>query len=245
MVNEVEIKEHLQAHATIFQMSLSDFIVTAGAALVLHGLREETNDIDVDIHLRDYSLIKGNFPMHRLSPCLFGETMSIGTLLDIHMYEARPSTVVIDGMVVLSVDALLDQYTRMYDHPARQKDKREADAIAIGKLREIIDRRERAKPLTKETFNDAANEVAATLWQFSRIRNFMKGRAVGSHQAFHGPNGHLWFVMVTEGLNRMRMIDFYESEHRSSRGHEAHAQLNDPLLFKHGNNQHRFTCYID
>ena len=102
-------------------------VVGAGGACVLLGIRESTNDIDVDVVKSDFDeLLKVGYKSH-----LFGDdnvVLEVTEHMDVHGVDEIVDTVVIEGVTCYSAKSVLDFKLKLN----REKDK--ADIEALKKL---------------------------------------------------------------------------------------------------------------
>lgn len=95
----------------------TEVIVGAGGALLMHGLRKETNDIDVGVTKKVFDTFN-HLPSH-----LFGTTLVLecqDLLIDIHEHDDM-SGVLIDGVYVYTLERLL-KFKLKLNRPKDQKD---------------------------------------------------------------------------------------------------------------------------
>ena len=75
-----------------------EYRIGCGAALVLHGVREETRDIDVEVHPRLFRLYSINFPVQVVDATGI-RMISISENIDIHL-DSLGEFETIDGLSV-------------------------------------------------------------------------------------------------------------------------------------------------
>lgn len=112
---------------------VNSLTVGYGAAAVMHGIREQTCDIDVDTnnHVFDWVwCMEGAVSGKGLT----GQFVSLGDHLDFHIADPC-DRVMIDGIWVVTKEVLLRQYEWLYKHPERMPNKRGQDNAVIQALK--------------------------------------------------------------------------------------------------------------
>lgn len=103
-----------------FKLKPEEFILGAGGALLFHGLRETTDDMDTAISngLFDELLSTKKYKLH-----YFGETeiLAYNKHIDLHRLLFKPDTVIIDGVCCYSLEELLRQKQSL-NRPKDQED---------------------------------------------------------------------------------------------------------------------------
>lgn len=115
------IKNYYHQYLLFTGTKAEDFIIEAGGACVMYGIREFTGDLDMTI-LDDAYLGYLTSPI-RLPLEIFNGTVVISwdNYIDLHPMVTPKDTVMIDGICVLSAKSLLDQKLRM-NRPKDQDD---------------------------------------------------------------------------------------------------------------------------
>lgn len=108
------------------------------------GVRTETKDLDVDIPGKDFDKLK-NSGRYQIKTALDpnDELIVFGSTVDLHRGRDHRKTVEVEGVHIYSIDDLIEQKTRMADHPKRSQEKRLADLNDIDRLKAL-----KAKPLS-------------------------------------------------------------------------------------------------
>lgn len=109
-------------------------VVTAGGAMVMHGLREESYDLDLEVEqaMYDYWL---NGPNKGVSDALLGgKIVTITDGVDIHMASAEATTVEIEGVTTFDLPSLLTQKLALVTHPRRKRLKVVQDMLDLAAI---------------------------------------------------------------------------------------------------------------
>lgn len=116
-------------HQAIKELGIEprDMVVGAGAACVLHGVREQTQDIDVAVadKLFDELLSTKQYTVRHFQT---DEVLEYNSIIDIHRLSANIQINVIEGIHCYSVEQVLKQKQQLN----RLKD--QADIIALQRL---------------------------------------------------------------------------------------------------------------
>lgn len=102
-MNREELKRNYLLFLERENLTPDQVLVGAGGAMVMHGLRKETEDIDVEVSPKNFERFTG-LPSHR-----FGETLVLecqDLLVDIHS-SSDMSGVLVDGVYVYGIERLL------------------------------------------------------------------------------------------------------------------------------------------
>lgn len=108
-----------------------DVKLTAGAALVMYGDREETDDLDIDIPITAfYRLLNAGYNYD-----MFGDVQVIHFLekVDLHIGKYLGHEV-IEGCCVHTVDNLIEQKKVLAKLPFRSQKKKDQDMLDIENL---------------------------------------------------------------------------------------------------------------
>lgn len=136
--NKEEIIKMVRAHALIMQVPVDELMVGYGAAAVLHGVRESTGDIDVDVNVHTYKQVQEVFPQAIEVHGLIGPLLPVNIFMDVHPAEWKEEdTVVIDGIRLMSVERLIEAYKYLTSRPGRNPGKLEQDAATIRALQAL------------------------------------------------------------------------------------------------------------
>lgn len=134
MLNRNMIRKLVEAQGLLFSIPAGRFVVGSGAALVMHGLREETMDVDIDLDHDEFKTFidgKGSFGSHT---GIMGDSVyRMGVYASIHYREWNgDNTEVINGVRVYTLARLLEQYETLSQHPDRgEKAKKDLENIAL------------------------------------------------------------------------------------------------------------------
>lgn len=131
-MNRNEIIENVKAFETTVGIGVDEMVVGYEAAAVMHGLRETSSDIDVDVHREDLEKIAEEMFTNR-GKSITGEFVTIGRI-DLHIGEHNEDYELIDGIWVVGQKTLLRQYREMFYHPNRPAERRKKDLCIIKSL---------------------------------------------------------------------------------------------------------------
>lgn len=112
-----------------------EVVLSAGAALVMMGVREETADLDVDIMPNSFKAIgrvkgiktDGGFTLIHYSDHV-----------DLHEFDISTGRVCVDDVWTYSPGEMLTQKRYLVNHPQRSEEKRKQDRLDIEKLETIV-----------------------------------------------------------------------------------------------------------
>lgn len=141
MLNAAQIRSHVNALSVITNLTPAHFIVTAGSAAVMHGIRETTADIDLDVNVEVWERLNKSFPGLPVTEGLCGQVMSLGGIFDIHpvtMDETFQTTNINDTRV-LTLESLRDQYIMLATHEKRQLEKVRRDNDTVLAIQKRMD----------------------------------------------------------------------------------------------------------
>lgn len=130
-MDRTEIVKTIKDFAKRTEIDISMLVVGYGAAAVMHGLRETTNDIDLDVHEGIFTYVGSMYGSSR-GRGLTGEYITLGAM-DFHV-DGYTDIVEIDGIKVASHDRLRLQYEWLANHPDRNPSKVAADLEMVRKL---------------------------------------------------------------------------------------------------------------
>lgn len=123
-MNKEEVISKVLGFAKAHQIPLSDIVVGFGGAMVLWGLRESTNDVDLDVTSDVYehflSYAKNGHPKIKeraIENAIGGFTISADDSIDIRLDPYRPRTrhffTLEDDIQVMRPEILLENYLRL------------------------------------------------------------------------------------------------------------------------------------
>lgn len=123
----------------VLELEPKSVVLSAGAALVMLGLRKYTNDLDADIPVEDYIKVLQRKPAQE---GLTGSYVEFDGITDLHRLPddfTRADIVDIQGVQIYSVERLIAQKEMMRDHPKRNREKIPQDTKDIKALKELLD----------------------------------------------------------------------------------------------------------
>lgn len=127
-MNRVEMLEQYFSFLKKEGLKAEDVTIGAGGAMIMHGLREETRDIDTDIPDDVFAEIRTRgLPEKEIRPGVF--VISYNEVIDLHRKEDFDETEMIDGVCVSTLESIL-ALKRMLN--------REKDQADIAKIEEAI-----------------------------------------------------------------------------------------------------------
>lgn len=132
----------------VFSLGLNsrDVILSAGAACLLLGIRTDTSDLDVDIPSNDFDKLK-NSGRYQIKGALDSgdELIVFSDFVDLHRGHKSRKTMEVAGVHIYSIDELIEQKTKMVNHPKRNPQKVSGDLDDIEKLKML-----KNKPLSMQ-----------------------------------------------------------------------------------------------
>lgn len=140
-MNKNDIVKHYNQFLKDNHIKAKDFIISAGGACVMHGIRNETNDMDMAVpeELFNKLLKSGKYKTHTFTGWFSDLRTSIeyNEYIDLHIGDIvvkkeNQDIVFIDGVCCYSAETLLKQKIKM-NRPKDQED--------IIKLKEILKKR--------------------------------------------------------------------------------------------------------
>lgn len=111
-------------------------ILSAGSALVMFGIRQDTQDLDVDVSTGVFRFLSGKHLV--ITEEGISDLIKYAPDVDIHEFEPDTGIVCVDGVWTYSPSALLTQKRYLAKLPTRKEGKREADLKEISLLEELI-----------------------------------------------------------------------------------------------------------
>lgn len=114
-----------------YKIHRHDAILTCGSAAILHNLRVETNDLDIDVthDVFDHFTIT-----HKVEKGLLGLMINVTPMIAIHLRDPTLGCVREYGILYDTVDTLLKQRIRIAYHPDRNPEKIGTDMKEIMEL---------------------------------------------------------------------------------------------------------------
>lgn len=125
--------------SVVLNLDHRHIVLSAGAALVMLGLRKYTNDLDVDVPAEYYDRALMRKPQQ---DGLTGSFVAFDGITDLHRLPddfTRADVVDVQGVQIYSVERLIAQKEMMRDHPKRNKEKIPQDTKDIKALKELLD----------------------------------------------------------------------------------------------------------
>lgn len=115
-----------------FDITFSEIAISAGSALLMHGLREYTSDVDLIANEYTYQKLLDA----GLMPCPIRKTLiDVTPMVSVQIEtEFEVNTTLIDGLIVLDCKSLLAQKKNLLKKFDRSHDKLNADAIDLVNL---------------------------------------------------------------------------------------------------------------
>lgn len=139
MLNKAKIiQEVLDLHRSL-KIPLSDIVVSAGAALVLHNARKSTQDIDLTVPQEVFNTLMQQG--HEVIQIDFARIITIG-LHDLHAGDVHADKLVVvdQGIQTLSIEGLLAEKKMLRNHPQRKADKVVQDDKDIEALLRLLEK---------------------------------------------------------------------------------------------------------
>ena len=136
LIQQIQAKMALVAkeiHCDVLDLTLS-----AGAALALYGVRTHFDDLDLDVAMPKFKLLKaeGKYPHKNLPNGM--ELLSIFPWADVHGQMRKADTVVLHGIRVFTVKELIEQRKTLLKLPGRSVQKTQQDAADIKALEKLL-----------------------------------------------------------------------------------------------------------
>jgi len=127
-MNKQEIIKEYNMFLKKYNLMPCDFILGAGGACLMHGIRTETGDMDMDVSSYFFNTLLST---NKYKTHYFGNVLVLeySSKIDLHANTKHHETIIIEGVCCYSANELLAQKLRLN----RPKD--QADIIA---LKEII-----------------------------------------------------------------------------------------------------------
>ena len=184
-MNKKELIKRYKALLEAFKLTPLDVHVSAGGAMLLHGLREETEDIDISMTKEVYWAIRntGKYPLKHFSlPGLPEiEVIQYKDDIDLHKEDRDVSLEVIDGVACYTLEQLLKQKQMLN----REKD--QADIIALKDAIKEKQKRQHDLQIKPGKRDDA---FAFRQYRKKMAKDDIHTNALGSEEAVDVINGH-------------------------------------------------------
>ena len=135
MFNKAQLKERYQKVIDYLNEPPHTVLLTAGGALVMMGLREQTEDLDLDIPESVYNWCAGNHPVVEglggVSYVRMGNDVSFQKGIE------ERGLVCIEGVWCYSPREMIHQKRWLATHPGRTESKRDQDLMDIRQLESL------------------------------------------------------------------------------------------------------------
>lgn len=134
-MNKQQLIALMRSTAADLHISVNDVAVGFGGAMLLMGLREDTNDLDLDIPEAKWNYFRrrGN----EVREGLLGNYIDLTDVVSIHPGIAGP-TQVIDGVRCYTAQFQIECYRQFQKDPRRKPHKREQDQRSIDALEQLL-----------------------------------------------------------------------------------------------------------
>ena len=122
-MNKAELIQKYHAFVEHVGCDVEDVVLGAGGAMLLHGLREETADLDIAVSYDVYfTLIRRGYPTKANSVYPDADAIvEYSNDVDVHLIDTVRATEIVDGVCYLTVKSILIQKLEM-DRPKDQAD---------------------------------------------------------------------------------------------------------------------------
>ena len=142
-MNRKEVIRRIRQFCKDYNVSPSDCKVSAGAAMVLYGVRVETADIDMDLMPNVFR----RFEMSDLCQKSYFNGKTIlelrGMNIDLHLWEYGTGQCIEPGIFAYGIKDLMEQKRKLKDHPERKPEKVHQDEVDISKLAALMSKNKR------------------------------------------------------------------------------------------------------
>jgi len=115
-----------------------DVVLSAGAALVMMGIREETADLDVDVGKGTFNYIARSMNKKVVTSQIANDLLEYDETVDLHVRDENVGVVQIDGVWVYSPSSMLVQKRYLASSPHRKPGKAEQDLEDIAALEAVM-----------------------------------------------------------------------------------------------------------
>ncbi|MOA38614.1 hypothetical protein D3C78_1603170 [compost metagenome] len=134
-LNREQVVVEVKQACMKYSISQAGFVVGYGAAMVMHGLRETTSDIDADVTAGTFNRYKNRY---ETGMGLTGAYVKLTNNIDIHVMDAKIEWELIDGIRVYTLKQLAKSYEAFMNHPDRNPAKRGQDQATLDKIYALI-----------------------------------------------------------------------------------------------------------
>lgn len=185
-MNKKELIKRYKALLEAFKLTPLDVHVSAGGAMLLHGLREETEDIDIGMTKEVFWAIRDTkkYPLKHFSlPGLPEiEIVEYSKDIDLHKEDMNAALELIDGVACYTLEQLLKQ---------KQMLNREKDQLDIAELKDAI--KEKQKRHRDLRIEPGKREDVLAFHQYRKkmAMDDTHTNALGKEEVVDVVNGHL------------------------------------------------------
>jgi hypothetical protein len=135
-MNSKEFRQKYLETVKFLKQDSSNVIVSAGGALLMLGLREKSDDLDLDVPPAIFERYKTSTNVE-----IFGnvEIVNLDETVSLHKLDPSTTTMVVDDVCIYSIDQLIKQKKALIANPKRKKEKipqDKADLKALEKMKQ-------------------------------------------------------------------------------------------------------------
>ena len=112
-------------------------IVSAGGALLMLGLRDGTDDLDLDVRQIVYAALSTRLGHSKQRRSSHGTYLDYTDKISLHVTPARITTQVVNGVTLYSINDLIKQKEKLAKAPDRKPEKAEQDRKDIEALMKL------------------------------------------------------------------------------------------------------------
>lgn len=133
-MNREEFIQRYFAFCEELNLSPEDVLVSAGGALLMLGLREQTEDLDLDV---DLDIYEQHVTSENVAHSSLGEYINYNEYIALHPMMCPIERMEIDGVYIYSIPMLIQQKCDMLDMQDRIPEKRERDLRDLESLKAL------------------------------------------------------------------------------------------------------------
>lgn len=211
MLDRNAIIRKVAAHSEVFGLSIDRFVISGGAALVMHGLLDKTSDIDAELCEIDFEHVADETISDRVVYGPHGRRFSLPNSDLVVRVCMGVEYDTIDGINVYSLNQLLEQYTDL----TNRQDILASDMVKIEERIQLVNvelaRLELIQPYTSnQEFSEGLLDLAtmtATKTVLTKVMNYADLN-LGDNlvMLFIGPMGKLWTAHWSIGIGMKRNL---------------------------------------
>lgn len=112
-------------------------IVSAGGALLMLGLRDDTDDLDLDVRQIVYAAQSTRLGHSRQRRSSHGTYLDYSDQISLHVTPSHIRTQVVNGVTLYSINDLINQKEKLAHAPDRKPEKAEQDLKDIEALKKL------------------------------------------------------------------------------------------------------------